>query len=390
MALSDLAIVGFGETKITLRGGVDPYSLAGEVMSSLLATTGFEKHEIDGLIVSRCISAARSSFWAQGLAEFLGLELDFIDSTDAGGCSPVGSVVRAAAAIEAGLCSTVLLLNTDASSSFFPYDNYAYHDQWADPFGLKGPPGAFGLLANRYRHQYGLDFEALGKLAVTQREHALLNENACEKLRVGISIQDYLESRMIADPIRLLDSVMLTDGANGLLVTSRKAAKSRQLDRFVVPVGYGECTNLGGASSQIDITHTGHSVAGAKAFAGAGLKPKDIASFHPYDDFIIAIVLQLEMLGFCEVGHGCDFVREVDFGYEGDLPLNTGGGQISAGQAGLAGGGTNLIEAVRQLFGEAGTRQVANTKNALVTGIGWIPYARNWGSSASLILVPEA
>ncbi len=108
------------------------------------------------------------------------------------------------------------------------------------------------------------------------------------------------------------------------------------------------------ASSIVDPTITGHRAAGAKAFAQAGLKPADIASFHPYDDFIIAIMMQLEMLGFCAHGQGGGFVNETDFLFTGDLPLNTGGGQISAGQCGLAGGGTNLIEAVRQLFGEGG------------------------------------
>jgi acetyl-CoA acetyltransferase len=130
-------------------------------------------------------------------------------------------------------------------------------------------------------------------------------------------------------------------------------------------------------------------VAGQRAFAQAGMKPAEIASFHPYDDFIIAMMIQMEMLGFCGHGQGCDFIRERDFTFRGDLPLNTGGGQISAGQCGLAGGGTNLIEAVRQLFGEGGPRQVANTRNALVTGIGGIPYARNWNSSVVMILTPN-
>ena len=121
------------------------------------------------------------------------------------------------------------------------------------------------------------------------------------------------------------------------------------------------------------------------------MSPKDIASFHPYDDFIIAIMLQLEMLGFCKHGQGCDFIREHDFTHTGDLPLNTGGGQISAGQAGTRrAAAPTLIEAVRQLFGEGGKRQVKNTKNALVTGIGGIPYGRNWMSSVVMILAPGA
>jgi acetyl-CoA acetyltransferase len=126
-----------------------------------------------------------------------------------------------------------------------------------------------------------------------------------------------------------------------------------------------------------------------KAFKQAGISAKDVRSFQPYDDFIIAMMLQMEMLGFCKKGQGCDFINEHDFNYNGDLPLNTGGGQISAGQIGLAGGGTNLIEAVRQLFGEAGKRQIKDTTNTVVTGIGGIPYNRNWNSSVVMVLTPN-
>jgi acetyl-CoA acetyltransferase len=195
---------------------------------------------------------------------------------------------------------------------------------------------------------------------------------------------------MINEPIRLLDCVMPCDGASGVLVTKRRAAEKRGLSRLVVPVGYGERTNVGASSSVVDPTISGHRIAGERAFGQAGLTPKQIASYHPYDDFIIAIMMQLEMLGFCEHGQGAGFINETDFLYSGDLPLNTGGGQISAGQCGLAGGGTNLVEAVRQLFGEGGARQVKNTANALVTGIGGIPYGRNWNTSTVLILTPNA
>jgi acetyl-CoA acetyltransferase len=108
--------------------------------------------------------------------------------------------------------------------------------------------------------------------------------------------------------------------------------------------------------------------------------------FQPYDDFIIAVMLQMENIGFCERGQGCAYVMDTDLTHTGNLPLNTSGGQISAGQAGLAGGGTNLVEAVRQLMGEAGERQVAGASNAMVTGIGAIPYLRNWSCSTVMIL----
>jgi acetyl-CoA acetyltransferase len=390
MSLRDAAIVGYAETKITVKGPHDGFALAGDVLDSLLRTTGFDKEEIDGMIVSPSISSAKNEFWAQTLAEYLGLQLNFCDKTELGGCSAVASVTRAAAAIDAGLCSTVLLLNSDTPTRQYQYENYGFHEEWSDPYGEMGPPGAFGLLTTRYEHEYGLDYAALGKLAVAQRKHAVLNENACEKLRKPITVEDYLQSRVISEPVRLLDCVMPADGANGLLITSRKVARAKQLDRFVVPVGYGEITNLHGARSICDVTDTGHRIAGERALRQAGLKPKDIGSFQPYDDFIFAILLQLEMLGFCAKGQGSAYVRETNFDFDGDLPLNTGGGQISAGQVGLAGGGTNLVEAVRQLFGDGGPRQVKNTANTLVTGIGWISYSRNWGSSNVLILTPDA
>ena len=250
-----------------------------------------------------------------------------------------------------------------------------------------GPPGAFGLLSRAYEAKYGLDYRMLGKIAVTQRNHALLNENACEKLRVPISIDDYMNSRMIADPIRLLDCVMRADGAAGLIMMSRKRAKEKGLTKTIIPIGYAERTNFGGGENLVDVTKSGHELCGKKALAAAGLGIKDIASFHPYDDFIIAIMLQFEAFGFCKPGEGVAFIRDHDFSYNGDLPLNTGGGQISAGQAACS--SHNLVEAVRQLRGEGGKRQVKDTKNALVTGIGWINYGRNWGSSAALVLVPE-
>jgi acetyl-CoA acetyltransferase len=182
---------------------------------------------------------------------------------------------------------------------------------------------------------------------------------------------------------------MICDGASGLLVTSRKTAEKRGLTKAVTPIGYGERTNYLIGQAVVDPTLTGHKAAGAKAFGQAGLTPKDIASFHPYDDFIIAIMMQMEMLGFCAHGQGCDFVSATNFMFDGDLPLNTGGGQISAGQPGLAGGGVNLVEAVRQLFGEGDKRQVKDTSNALVTGIGGIPYGRNWQTSTAMILTPN-
>ena len=389
MALRDAAIVGFAETKIEARSGRDIWDFGAEVLEELITSTGTEKGEIDGLLINGSMTGAGNCFWSQTTAEFLGLELEFCQTVDIGGSSAVGAVARAAAALEAGLCSTILLLNIDTESSEQNLKMRSFHGEWIHPYGMIGPPADFGLISRRYDHLYGLDLEALGKLAVTQRNHALLNDNACEKLRKPITVEDYLNSRMIADPIRLLDCVMVCDGGNGLLMTTRKRAKQKGFDSFVVPLGYGERTNYRTAENLADITESGHFVAGQKAFAQAQLKPADIGSYQPYDDFLIAVMIKLEMLGFAERGQGGKFIREHNLAFDGDLPINTGGGQISAGQPGLAGGGVNLIEGVRQLLGKGGERQIKDRRHALITGIGGIPYGRNWTTSTALILGTE-
>jgi acetyl-CoA acetyltransferase len=388
MSLRDSAIVAYAETKIVEKSDKDVFELDGEILEQLLDKTGVEKAEIDGLVLSGLTRVgAGNVFWAQTTADELGLDVTYCDQVHVGGCSSTGAVARAAAAMDAGLCNIAFLLFADTPSEDNRTDR-GFGEEWQAPYGLLGPPGSFGLLTRRYEHQYGLDYTMLGKIAVTQRNHALMNDMACEKLRKPITVDDYVNSRMIADPIRLLDCVMPADGATGLLMMSRAEAKRRGLAKHVVPLSYAERTNYRGGERVVDVTWSGHKTAGERALKLAGLSIRDVASFHPYDDFIIAIMLQMENLGFCRHGEGCEFIRDHDFSFSGDLPLNTGGGLISSGQAACS--SLNLVEAVRQLMGEGGRRQVKNTKNALVTGIGWIPYGRNWGSSSVMVLVPGA
>ncbi|MCX7314665.1 MAG: thiolase family protein [Alphaproteobacteria bacterium] len=344
MSLRDSAIVAYAETKVMKKSDRDVWVLAGEILESLLDKTGFSKSEIDGLVMSGLTGTGGASmFWAQSTADMLGLEVGFCEQVHTGGCSSVGAVARAAAAIDAGMCEVALCLFSDTHvREHNGRNDRNYRRDWTDPYGMLGPPSAFGLLSRSYEAKYGLDYRVLGKLAVTQRNHAILNENACEELRVPITVEDYLNSRMIADPIRLLDCVMLADGAAGLILTSRKKAAEKGLKNCVIPIGYAE---------------------------------------------LIAIVIQFDAFGLCKPGEGIAFVCDTDLAYNGTLPLNTGGGQISAGQAACS--SHNLIEAVRQLMGEGGPRQVKDTTNALVTGIGWINYGRNWGTSAALCLVPN-
>ena len=387
--MRDTAIVAFAETKIVERSDVDIWELGAEVMETLLVRSGVEKAEIDGLILSASMTGAGNPFWSQSTAEFLGLELNFCQTVDIGGSSPNGALARGVAAIQAGLCETVFLLYADTQAREQNQRQRSYGQEFVSPQGLMGPPGAFGFISKRYEHEFGLDFKSLAKLAVTQRDHAVLNDNACEKLRVAITVDDYMNSRMISDPIRLLDCVMVCDGASGLLLMSKKRAKEKGLTKLVVPAGYGERTNYQASELLFDPTRSGHAVAAEKAFKQSGLTPKDIHSFQPYDDFIIANMLQMEAIGFCKRGQGCGFINETDFHFDGDLPFQTGGGQISAGQTGLAGGGVNLVEGVRQLFGEGGKRQIKKSETALITGIGGIGYGRNWTTSTVVILERE-
>jgi acetyl-CoA acetyltransferase len=379
----DVAIIGYYETRLERRSGRSVYDLAGEAAAGALAHAGIEKREIDGVAVNASLTGAGEPFWSNRICDALGLTPRWLQTTDLGGASAVGGVARAATMIRAGWCTTALVLGTDAPSTAWGARYGSYRPEFEQPYGVQGPPGLFGFLQRRYAEQYPLKLEALAKIAIVQREHALLNPNAIFKQ--ALTLDDYMNSRMVSDPLRLLDSVMFCDGAAAVVVTTTERARARGA-RPVYPVAYAEITNFAGDDPAPDVTETGFSVVGPAALAQAGLAARDIQQFHPYDDFTIAVLMQMEQIGFCRRGEGSQFVLQTDLSWKGALPLNTGGGQLSAGQPGLASGMLNLIEAVRQLRGEATGRQVANPRNAMVTGIGVVPYIRNWGSSNVMIL----
>jgi acetyl-CoA acetyltransferase len=383
--MRDVAIVGYAETKIDVATGRNSYDFAGDVLNEVSIKYGVDRDDIDGLAVSETMSETGNPFWAQYMADVLGLSPTWLELMGIGGVSGIGAVARAAMAIRAGMCSTALIVASDAQSSGRTPEQGAQRWEFQYPTGLRGPVGAFGLIMKRYEHLYGLDRRALARLAVTQRNHGLMNANACPRLRKPITEQDYLDSKLVSDPLRMLDSVMVCDGANALLMMSTERARERGL-KTIFPTSYAELSGYNANNPMAEIVESGFLKVGPRALASANLKASDIQSFHPYDDFLIAIMLQMEQIGFCEQGKGADFILDTDLSFRGKLPLNTGGGQISAGQPGLAGGGLNLVEAVRQMLGEGGERQIAKIDNAMVTGIGGIPYARNWCTSGVLIL----
>lgn len=386
MNTRDIGIAAYAEIPNRFRTGRSAYDLAGEALAALLQRTGLQLAEIDGFAVATALSEGTNPFYAAYMCEALGVTPQWLHLSGLGGCSALSGVMAAASAVREGRCRIAVLLSADAPSTIYRADFGAQRAEFQEPQAAARPPAAFGLLMSRYAHQYGLKEEALAKIAMVQRSHAVLNDNALPKLREPLTLEQYRASRVIADPLRLLDSVMFCDGANALVITSREEGARRGWKRMAVPVAYGEVTNFNGREPLADVTESGFGQIGPRLFQQAGLKPADIRMFQPYDDFTIAVQMQLEQLGFCERGQGADFILRTDLGYQGELPLNTGGGQISAGQPGLAGGALNLVEGVRQLFGEGGARQVRDARNALVTGIGVIPYGRNWSTSAAMIL----
>ncbi len=386
MTTSTIGIAGYAEIPNRFRTGRSAYDLAGEALAALLERTGLALEDIDGLSVTTALSEGTNPFFPAYMCEALGLTPTWLHLSGLGGCAGLSALMRAISAVREGQCRIAVVLSADAPSTIYRADFGAQRPEFQEPQAAARPPAAFGLLMSRYAHQYGIREEALAKIAMVQRGHAVLNDNALPKLRTPLTLDEYKASRVIADPLRLLDSVMFCDGANALVIASEEEAKRRGWANMVVPTAYAEVTNYKGRDPQADITESGFSHVGPRLFAQAGMKPADVRMFQPYDDFTIAVQMQMEQLGFCKVGKGADFILDTDLTHEGTLPLNTGGGQISAGQPGLAGGPLNLVEGVRQLFGEGGARQVRDPRNALVTGIGVIPYGRNWSTSAAMIL----
>lgn len=304
-----------------------------------------------------------------------------------GGASGIAALSQAVSAVASGIVDRVLCLGGDSPMSFRPMTLSQHRNDFENPFGVMGPNSSFAMVMRRHMQLYGTTPEQTGKIAVTQRNHAVLNPNAIFK--TSLSIDDYLNSRIIADPIRMFDTVMPVNGGAGFIVT--RAEKSLiTVERPVYVLGLGECDNYHHGSKNLpDITYTGITASSKTALDSSGLRIDDIDLFEPYDDYTIAVLMQIEDAGFCKKGEGGKFVEKTDLSFGGDLPVNTGGGQISAGQPGLAGGFVNLIETIRQLRGEGEERQVKNAKYGMVTGLGNLQYAKNLAYTNVAILGNE-
>ena len=340
-----------------------------EAAHNALEDAGLSKNDVDGLF--------SAGFSTLATGEYLGIHPRYTDTTAVGGSSFVIHVAHAMAAINAGYCEIALITHGQAGRSMrlrgagggggFAEPNVP-GQQYESPFGLIGPPVNYALACTRYMHQYGEDRtrQALAEIAVSTRKWAQLNPKAM--MRDPMTFDDYHDSRWITWPFHLLDCCLVTDAGASVVVTS--AERARDLRKKPVWVLSGAESHDHAIVSQMpDLTSTVSRVTGPAALQAAGVTHDDIDLTMVYDSFTYTTLVTLEGLGFCGPGEGPDFVAGQRTAPGGDFPLNTSGGGLSYTHPGMY-GIFLIVEAVRQLRGEGGDRQLDNPKLALVNGTG--------------------
>ena len=326
---------------------------------------------------------------AVGLTQHLGLSPRWLDHIPMGGASGVVALRRAARAVQCGDADIVACVAGDTNhiDSFrrmlSSFSRFAMDASY--PYGYGGPNANFALLTDRYMQLYGATRADFGRICVAQRDNALNFPGAV--MKKPMTLDDYLNARPIADPLALFDCVMPCAGAEAFLVMTEEEAQKRGLP-FARIGGAIERHNAHG-DDPIQL-RGGWTVDIDDLYGMAGCGPRDIDLVQTYDDYPVISMMQFEDLGFCEKGGGPDFLRDKDMTIGGNFPHNTSGGQLSAGQAGAAGGFIGLVEALRQVTQSAGPTQVPDARRALVSGFGMINYDRGLCSSAAILVGEDA
>jgi acetyl-CoA acetyltransferase len=363
------AVSPTGELELTGR------ALEAQMVREVLDDSGLSLADIDGV----CHHGSSLQF-----AEYLGITPTFTDSTNTGGSVFEVYLEHAAAAVHAGLaeCVLVVFAQTPRASRtaakrrsepppqrgrpMMPGPNPMA--EWEVPYGLQGPVGSYALAASRHMAEFGTTSEQLATIAVKTREWAALNPRA--KSRDPLTVDDVIASDVIASPLHKLDCCLVTDGAGAFIVTSAERARSlRQTPVYVLGAATAHDHMM--ISQMPDLTTTPGAISGPKAFAMAGIKPSDVDVLMGYDSFTITQLLHFEDLGFCAKGEGGPFVESTDIGPGGSLPTNTNGGGLSYTHPGMY-GMFLVVEAVRQLRGECGARQVDGAEIAVAHGSGMV------------------
>lgn len=364
------------------RYSPDPaHRFIGAALRGLIAGAGIAREDIDGLAVSSFTLAPDSAI---GLTQHFGLSVRYLDDVPFGGASAIVALRRAARMVQAGDADIVAVIAGEANHIDSFRANLGSFARFAQdatyPYGAGGPNAIFALVMAAYMGRYGATREDFGRIAVAQRANAAANPRAL--FRSPMTLDDYLAARPISPPVHLYDCVMPCAGAEAFLVLREDIARDRGL-----PFARIRATMEAHNADPDDPLplRTGLARDAAAFWDAAGLSPEDTDVVQTYDDYPVMSLIQLEDLGFCPKGEGAAFLRANDLTRGGSLPHNTGGGQLSVGQAGAAGGFLGVVEALRQVTGQAGPCQVAGARIGLASGFGMVVYDRGLASAAVLL-----
>ena len=368
-----VAIVGAADTEVGVLHGRTPMELGVEAALAAIADAGLKKRDIDGLVTCNAM-AQPMMYHAEATAEYLQIFPRYCIAAGAGGGTTFSIIHHAASAIATGMADIVVVAMADSMRSGLTRDQAMLvqaatgHPEFEQPYGPT-VPAYYALIAQAHMAEFGTTQEQFAGIAVACREHAARNPAA--QMRELITIEDVLESRMIADPLHLLDCSLVSDGGSAIVLTSaERAADMSQTPIYLL--GAGEAHSHEHISAARNLTTSAAKEAGLRAFEMSGLRPTDMDFAQLYDCFTPTVLVELEDLGFCKKGEGGAFVESGALLPGGSLPVNTHGGLLSHSHPGNPGSMFALTESVVQLRGEANDRQVANAKNALVHAQGGI------------------
>jgi acetyl-CoA acetyltransferase len=368
---SDIAIVGVGQTRPVRRADRDIRALVVEAVQLALDDAGIAPEEVDGVISDGVIMPA--SVPRDYLAAQFGIARRFDGGMSYGGAGSACAPMLARMAIEAGHADVVVYYfgvdwGSRESGPYGFHDIYPAKMAFEKPVGFNGQPSYFALWARRYMHEYGLTEVDLAAIATTQRESAIRNGTA--QLRKPLDVAGYHASRMISDPLRAADCCLITDGAAAFVMTRMDRARDcRKRPVKVLGCGFASVPMTGDdafTQNPDQLTMPGAREASRRALGEAGIGHDAVDFAEIYDCFTISCLMQIEDLGFCKKGEAGAFVREKGIGIDGKLPVNTHGGLLAHS---YLLGAEHVVEAVRQLRGEAGAAQVRNAEVGLVSGL---------------------
>ncbi|BAV63350.1 thiolase family protein [Sphingobium cloacae] len=350
-------------------------------MRGLAEATGWRAEDFDGFCFASFTAAPDT---AVGMIQHLGLSPRWLDHIPTGGASGVMALRRAARAVQSGDADIVACVAADTNHIDSFRQTLAGFSRFSQdavyPYGFGGPNATFALITDAYMRAYGVTREDFGKLCVAQRDNARSNPFALQ--RGELTLDAYLRARPICDPIHLYDCVMPCAGAEAFIVTTPEIAAKRGLPAARILSTIERHNAFPDEPEQL---RGGWAVDVGELWSMAGIGPKEVDTLQVYDDYPVIVAMQIEDLGFCPKGEVAHYIRATRFGIDGDLPLNTNGGQLSAGQAGAAGGFQNVTEALRQITGQPLGAAVPDAQIATISGFGLVNYDRGVCTGAAVL-----